>query len=194
MWCLLLSCRSRSRSRGCCGVWWPKLLPECTASALLAAAPPLSLTERCRPCRLWLPLLPLLLWTPPGLKEPECPPRGWNLSLQSPSNELLCPPLADSLPPGAPFPARVLLPLVWKCPQAAWPARSRSLSLSAPRGRLLLKLLLPPLALVLGMPAGAADRLLGRREGSAVGRVLLLALLRLLCHESRGAPMGNAGA
>lgn len=144
--------------------------------------------ERCRPCRLWL-LLPLL-WPPPGLKEPECP-RGWNLSLRSPSNELLCPPLAGSLPEAPP--ARVLLPLVWKCPQAAWPARSRSLSLSA-RARLLLKLLLLlPLALVLGMPAGAADRLLGRREGSAAGRVLVLALLRLLCHESRGPPERNAG-
>lgn len=38
------------------------------------------------------------------------------------------------------------------------------------------------------MPAGAADRLLGRREGSAAGRVLALALLRLLCHVSRGVP------
>jgi hypothetical protein len=91
-----------------------------------------------------------------------------------------------------PFPARLLLPLVWKWPHAAWPARSLSRSLSA-RGRLLLKLLpllLPPL--VLGMPAGAADRLLGRREGSAAGRVLALALLRLLCHVSRGAPGGDA--
>ena len=157
----------------------------CTASALLAV-PPLSLTERCRPCLL---LLPLLLEAAFACLKGD--PKGWNLSASAELLWLLVDSRADSGPPRPPQ------LLVWKCvqaPPAALPARSLSRSLSRSRKRALPLLLLPPPPpplvcrppLLAAAAAAPAERVPGRSRGSPAGRVLLLTpLLLRLCHASR---------